>query len=153
MTLSIIPVSFRQAKEYVSEHHRHNRPPQGMKFAIGAAKEDVLVGVAVAGRPSSRVLDNGLTLEVTRTCTTGEKNVNSMLYGAVWRAAKAMGYTKLITYTRQDESGASLRAAGFVVDAELRARKGWADSSVTLKHLRHPEGDGGVARIRWRIPA
>ena len=61
----------------------------------------------------SRYLDNGLTLEVTRLCTTGEKNACSMLYAAAARAAKAMGYQKIITYTLDTEPGASIRAAGW----------------------------------------
>ena len=71
------------------------------------------MGVAIMGRPVSRYLDNGLTLEVNRLCTTGEKNVCSMLYAAAARAAKAMGYRKIITYTLDTEPGASLRAAGW----------------------------------------
>ncbi|EIH0164219.1 hypothetical protein E8U86_005443, partial [Escherichia coli] len=85
-----------------------------------------LTGVATAGRPVARHFDDGLTLEVNRTCTTGERNANSALYGAVWRAAKAMGYRRCITYTRADESGASLRAAGFVRVKELPSGKSWA---------------------------
>ncbi len=65
-----------------------------------------------AGRPVARAFDDGLTLEVNRTCTDGTRNANSMLYGAVWRAARAMGYARCITYTQHDESGASLKAAG-----------------------------------------
>ena len=71
------------------------------------------MGVVIAGRPVSRYLDNGLTLEVNRLCTTGEKNVCSMLYSAAARAAKAMGYRKIITYTLDTEPGTSLRAAGW----------------------------------------
>lgn len=74
-----------------------------------------------------------------------------MLYGATWRAAKAMGYLRAYTYTQHDESGASLRAAGWVRDAELEARGSWAESSVALRELRDPKGSGGVARVRWKI--
>ena len=97
--------------------------------------------------------DDGFTLEVNRTCTTGERNANSMLYGAIWRAAKAMGYTRCITYTQADETGASLRAVGWLKEAELPARGSWAESSKKLKSLRDKEGSGGVARVRWAIQA
>jgi hypothetical protein len=110
-----------------------------------------MIGVAMAGRPVARHFDDGLTLEVNRTCTDGTKNANSMLYGACWRAAKAMGYVRMVTYTQADESGASLRAAGFTKVKELAARAGWAESSVKLKDIRDPVGNGGVARVLWEI--
>lgn len=76
-----------------------------------------------------------------------------MLYGAAWRCAKAMGYIRIVTYTQAKETGASLRAAGFVKVAELAARGSWAESSRKLKHIRDPKGNGGVARVRWEIQA
>lgn len=112
-----------------------------------------LVGVAIAGRPVARALDDGLTLEVARTCTDGTRNANSMLYGAIWQAARAMGYTRCVTYTQHDESGASLRAAGWVRSAQLAARKGWAESTADpeLRAMRDAVGNGGVERVRWEI--
>ena len=148
--LSIVPLTFRAATEFVSAHHRHHKPPVGHKFSLGVVDEDgVLHGVAIAGRPVARNLDDGLTLEVTRTCTDGARNANSKLYGAVWRAARAMGYRRLVTYTQDGESGASLRAAGATRAAELSARGSWAESSVARRHANDPVGAGGVARIRW----
>ena len=67
----------------------------------------------MVGRPVARNSDNGYTLEVNRVCTDGARNACSMLYGAAWRAAKALGYRRLITYTLPAEGGASLRAAGW----------------------------------------
>lgn len=113
MSLELCPVSFAEAKAFVLAKHRHHKPPVGWKFGVGVAKEGELVGVAMAGRPVARKLDDGFTLEVNRTCTTGEKNANSMLYGAIRRAAKALGYRELVTYTLLSESGASLKAAGW----------------------------------------
>lgn len=148
----ISPISLKAAQDFVAQHHRHNKPPVGHKFSIGLKNSDGdLIGVATAGRPVARHFDDGLTLEVNRTCTTGERNANSALYGAVWRAAKAMGYHRIITYTQADESGASLRAAGFVRIKELPARKSWAESSVKMKDKRDPVGNGGVARVLWEI--
>ncbi len=109
------------------------------------------MGVATAGRPVARHLDDGLTLEVNRTCTDGTRNANSLLYGAVWRAAKAMGYVRCITYTQADECGASLRAAGWRAVKDLPARASWAESSVKLKAARDAVGNGGVARRMWEI--
>lgn len=109
----LIPISLKAANAYVDAHHRHHRAVTGHKFSIGCEQAGRLVGVVIAGRPVSRYLDDGLTLEVTRLCTTGTKNVCSMLYSAAARAAKAMGYRKIITYTLETEDGASVRAAGW----------------------------------------
>jgi hypothetical protein len=120
VTLSLQPVTFREACTFIDEHHRHHRPPSGYKFGIGATDDGQLVGVATVGRPVSRVLDDGLTAEVTRLCTLGGENVCSMLYGACARAAKAMGFTRIITYTLESEPGVSLRASGWELDAVIR---------------------------------
>lgn len=151
--ITIVPITFREACEFVSRLHRHNKPPRGHKFSIGCKLGDVLVGVAMAGRPVARAFDDGLTLEINRTCTDGTKNVNSMLYGAVWRAAKAMGYVRCITYTQGDESGASLRAAGWLRVRDIAPRKSWAESTKRddLVSMRDPVGSGGVARTLWEI--
>jgi hypothetical protein len=120
-----------------------------MKFCLGVAIGGTLAGIATIGRPVARAFDDGYTLEVNRTCTDGTPNANSMLYGAAWRATKALGYRRLITYTQAGESGASLRAAGWTVVAERAPRANWAQSSVTLRHLRDPEGTGNVQRSLW----
>jgi len=145
----VVPITLKQARAFVEAHHRHNGPPRGWKFGLGLQTGETLVGVATAGRPVARHYDDGKTLEVNRTCTDGTPNGNSMLYGAVWRAAKAMGYRRCITYTQADESGTSLRAAGWVRVRTLEARKSWAESSVALKDKRDPVGTGGVARVLW----
>ena len=97
--LTLVPMSLKDANTFVAAHHRHHKPTRGHKFSIGCAAEGRLVGVAIVGRPVSRYLDNGLTLEVTRLCTTGEKNACSMLYSAAARVAKAIGYRKIIPYS------------------------------------------------------
>lgn len=118
MSLEIRPCDFQMARNFVAENHRHNKPPVGHKFSIACYDGDRLCGVAMVGRPISRYLDDGLTLEVNRCCTDGTRNACSMLYGAAWRAAKALGYKRIFTYTRQSELGASLRAAGWVCDGK-----------------------------------
>src|SRR5678816_3644187 len=149
-SLRIVPMTFRAACAFIAEHHRHHKPPRGMKFAIGV-ENGQLRGVATAGRPVARAYDDGFTLEVNRTCTDGTDNANSMLYGAVWRAAKAMGYRRCITYTQDGESGASLKGAGWVKVKDLPPRSSWAEASVKLKGPRDPEGSGGVGRTLWEI--
>lgn len=147
----IVPITFRRACDFIRELHRHNKPPVGHKFSIGLEVNGMLVGVAMAGRPISRHFDDGLTLEVNRTCTDGTHNANSMLYGAVRRAAWGMGYQRIITYTHADESGASLRAAGFVMVKSLPPRGNWSESSVKRRAGRDPIGNGGVARQLWDV--
>lgn len=151
--MEIVPITLREASAFITEHHRHNKPPRGWKFGVGLRSNGALVGVATAGRPVARALDDGRTLEVNRTCTDGTRNANSMLYGAVWRAAKAMGYRRCVTYTQADETGASLKAAGWVRVAELPARGSWAASTADdrLKAMRDSQGNGGVARVRWEV--
>jgi len=90
----------------------------GHKYSIAVKDGTKVVGVAIVGRPISRHLDNGWTLELNRCCTDGTKNACSMLYGAAWRAAKALGYKKLITYTLLHEGGVSLIASGWTLIGE-----------------------------------
>ena len=114
--LELVPITLGEANEFVRCFHRHHKPVVGHKFSIGLSESksaESVVGVCIVGRPVSRHLDNGWTLEVTRCCTDGTKNACSMLYGAAWRAAKAIGYKRLITYTLRDEGGVSLYAAGW----------------------------------------
>jgi hypothetical protein len=122
MTLRIVPVFQKEAKRFINRHHRHNVPSLTAIFCIGIAnsENDELVGVAMVGLPKARMLAGGKTLEVTRACTDGTRNANSMLYGACARAAKALGWERLVTYTLTTESGASLKAAGWKADEEPR---------------------------------
>lgn len=116
--LRLCPVDFSEACEFVRLHHRHHIAPQGHKFSIGCADDKDIHGVVIVGRPVARLLDTGLTLEVTRLCSNGTPNVCSMLYGAARRAAWALGYQKLITYTLASEDGGSLLASGYTLVGE-----------------------------------
>jgi hypothetical protein len=148
VNLELVPVTLAQAKTFVLEHHRHNRPPVGWKFGVGLANGE-LRGVAMAGRPVSRRLQEAepRTVEITRVCTLGDKNANSMLYGAICRMAAAAGYTAAITYTLPDESGASLKASGFVLEGVYGAREGQTWSVPTrARENTTPAGP----KLRWR---
>lgn len=111
--LTITPIHFRQACAFVQTHHRHHQPPQGHKFSIAVSRKDKVRGVAIVGRPVSRVLDDGFTLEVTRLCTDGTPNACSKLYAVCRRIAQLMGYRRIITYTLDTEPGTSLKASGW----------------------------------------
>ena len=117
--MRIAPITFKSASAYINQHHRHHKATIGCKFCISAVDEaGHLHGVAVCGRPVSRHLDDGLTLEINRVCTDGARNACSMLYGACCRIAKAMGYKKVITYILESENGASLKASNFICEGE-----------------------------------
>ena len=111
------------------QNHRHSKIVQGCKFCIAAIDlEETILGEAIVGRPVSRRLDDGYTAEIVRTCTTGTKNVNSLLYGACARIWKEMGGTKILTYTLETETGISLRAAGYIHTGTTKSfpkGKGW----------------------------
>ena len=121
--LEIRPCHIREAREYVKEHHRHNIPPVGGKFAVACYDGDRLCGVAICGRPVARYSDNGKTLEILRCCTDGTFNACSKLYGACCRIGFDMGYDLIITYTLESEGGASLRASGFQFAGEAGGKQ------------------------------
>lgn len=127
MSLQLVPVDWETARLFCASWHRHHpKPPPGHLWRHGVATDDgLLVGVAIVGRPVARHFDDGRTVEVNRTATDGYRNANSMLYGAVARAAFAKGYLRVVTYTEEGESGASLSAAGYRIVAHRSARKGW----------------------------
>ena len=116
--MEIVPITFKQACEFINKYHRHHKPTVGCKFCIGVVEDGVLHGVAICGRPVSRYLDDGRTLEVNRLCTDGKRNACSMLYGACCRVAKAMGYKEVITYILETEDGASLKASNFTCEGK-----------------------------------
>lgn len=120
MKLELQPITYKEACEFIRQYHRHHLPPHGWKFGIAVNDGDKIVGVITVGRPIARFNDNGWTLEVTRSCTDGTKNANSMLYATAWRATRALGYKRLITYILKEEPGTSLKAAGWKVIGETK---------------------------------
>lgn len=148
MSIYVVPIKLSEAIEFVHNFHRHNKPPVGGMFAVGASDGQKLIGVAIVGRPVSRHLDNGHTLEVTRCCVieSAPKGACSFLYARCWQAAKALGWRKLITYTLQSESGASMRGAGWRLVAELSERdaSGWQN-----RPGRDWQSVVGQAKFRW----
>ena len=151
VTLRIVPVTLEQANDVVARLHRHNKPVVGARFCIGIKRGSELVGVAIVGRPVAPKLDDGMTAEITRVCTDGTRNAASMLYGACRKAARAMGYDRIFTYTLSEEGGASLRAAGFKLD------KADAGGSARMWHNRdgrkvEPVGNDLIGG-KWRWAA
>lgn len=113
--LTVVPITFQEACKFIQKYHSHHKSPRGWKFGCAVALDNNVVGIAMVGRPVNRHLDNGWTLEVTRCCTDRTPHVASKLYAACWRATRALGYQRLITYTLERETGTSLKAAGWKV--------------------------------------
>jgi hypothetical protein len=144
--LSHIRIAFADAAAFVAQHHRHHTPPVGHLFSIGAERAGELVGVVIVGRPVSRHRDDGQTAEVTRLCVReGEPNACSFLYGKAARAALAMGFRRIGTYTLVREGGVSLRAAGWIVVAEIKGRS-W-DTPSRRRTDKHPTED----KLLWEV--
>lgn len=148
MSLELRPISLADANAFVEENHRHHAGQWGCKFAIACYEDDILHGVAICGRPVSRMLDNGLTLEVTRLCTDGTKNACSFLYGACARIAKDMGYHKIQTYILESENGASLKASGWTCDGSGFGGLKWerGDDQMSLLPKKKPPEE---LKQRW----
>jgi hypothetical protein len=113
MKLQIVPTELDEANAFVRANHRHHGTVVGHKFSIAVSDGEKVCGVAIVGRPVARMLDDSWTLEVTRLATDGTRNACSALYAAAWRAARAMGYRRLVTYILDTEVGTSLTAAGW----------------------------------------
>jgi len=143
----VVPCSLDEANAFVAQKHRHHGEVQGAKFAIAVADESGVRGVAIVGRPVARLLDDGWTLEVTRLCTDGAKNACSMLYAACWRAAREMGFKRLVTYILNSESGVSLSAAGWKCVGS--AGGGTWNRGSRPRVDKHPT----QAKLRWEIGA
>jgi len=115
-----VPLSVTAARVAVAELHRHLPELAGGLFASSVRVAGELVGVAVASEPKAPASRGLRIVEITRVATDGHKNACSKLYGALCRAAQAIGYRKAITFTRLDEPGVSLLAAGFHLDGMTR---------------------------------
>jgi hypothetical protein len=125
--LKLVHVELNTANDYVAALHRHHRPVTGHRFSIGAVDPltDMLVGVAIIGRPVARMTDQKYTVEVLRLCTNGAKNACSFLYSAAARAAQALGYQRIQTFILESEPGISLKATGWTKGHTTAGGDGW----------------------------
>ena len=150
--MEAVPITLREANDFVEQYHRHSRRTtrDGGRFAIGGAGEDGLFGVAIVGNPISATLMDGVTAEVTRLCVLPDarRGACSFLYARCWQAWRAMGGRKLVTYTLQAESGASLRGAGWRIMGEVKPHNRWSTSKA-----REWQPIYGQAKFRWEIAA
>ena len=150
MNFEVVPLTLKQANEFVTEHHRHNKKCVGHKFSIGAKYKGEIVGVAICGRPIVRFLDNPTTLEVLRVCIKdpAPKNACSFLYGRCWRIWQSMGGKKILTYTLAAESGSSMKAVSWEKVSETKPRPkhhlGW-----TTRKNREWQPVNAQLKFRW----
>ncbi|MDQ2729778.1 MAG: hypothetical protein M3Y91_18395 [Actinomycetota bacterium] len=152
-SLQLVPVTLAEAKRFVGCHHRHALPPVTWRFGVGVDSDGGLAGVGMAGNPTARKLAQAdpYPIEIVRVTVVDAANACSMLYAALCRAARALGYRRAITYTLATEPGTSLRAAGFTLAAELPTSRGWDQPSRhryqcdLFGNARTPEGP----KRRW----
>lgn len=149
----ILPITLKDANAFVKANHRHHDSVTGCKFAIGLYKTvrgtTQLIGVAICGRPVSRHLDNGVTLEINRLCVTETGNCCSMLYGAATQIAKHMGYKKVITYILESEEGTSLRASGFTLEDECCGAMEWTGKRTDKRKRTEGKRPPKEMKQRW----
>lgn len=126
--MKLIPIDLDEANAFVEQHHRHMKPLHRHRFSIGAALDGKIVGVAIVGSPCARGNQDGWTVEIRRVATDGTRNANSFLYARARKAAFALGWTRVLSYTLPKESGASLRGAGFKL-VGLRGGGSWSTPS------------------------
>ena len=147
--MEVVPIHLKEAKEYIAKHHRHCGAPSFHKFSVSLRVdgEPEPVGVAVASIPKARRLMDGRTLEINRVCTDPRYgNACSKLYAQVVRIGKGLGYTRFVTYTLLEESGASLKAVGFRFDGMTQdAAHGWDVPSRPRNTEKYPKGE----KRRW----
>lgn len=169
MTLDFVPLTQREAAAFIRQHHRHHKPARGDVFRLAVVSDSEICGVATVGRPTGRRFQDGLTLEVNRTCTlpAAPMGANSALYARAWKVARLIGWQRLITYTQdrceactrraaehapgdgctgyRGETGASLRGAGWVVLAQRAPNRGWDRPS----RPRVLQGNEQIQRTLW----
>lgn len=157
MSLRVIPVTLREANDFVEQFHRHSKRTarDGGKFAIAVANDDGMWGVAIVGNPLSATYMDGFTAEVLRVCVRPDapRNVCSFLYGRCWRIWQQMGGRRMLTMTLQTESGASLKGAGWRIVGESRSEGAWNRKSKSDGKVREWQPIYGQGKFRWEIEA
>lgn len=149
MPMVLRPIELKDANEFVAKFHRHHIPVQGHRFSLSAWKNNVLVGVAICGRPVSRNYDSLEVLEVTRLCTDGMKNACSFLYGACASSARSLGYKRIQTYILSNELGTSLKASGWKCEGEAGGGQWPSREQPSLFTYEEITGQPTEVKIRW----
>ena len=146
------PVRFTAARDFVRHHHAHCTAPAAWRFGQAILNGGTMLGVVMVGNPVAPALNGRGTVEVNRLCIRRDIprvlawNAASQLYGWAAREAARQGWTHIITYTRADEDGISVRAAGWQQEARIRGR-GWHSSRRARSNT-----NAWVDKIRWGKP-
>lgn len=144
-----------EARRFVALHHRHNIAPTGHRGSVGIVEAGELIGVAIVGRPVSRVLQAAGYGEVLRVCVLeGHANASSFAFACGIRLLDAMGYERIVTYTLASEPGSSVKAAGFRKVEELAARESWdgGERHRVQCDIFGNERRPAEAKVRWETP-
>jgi len=162
--VTLRPAALEEANAIVRRWHSHHKPVQIARFSIAAEDDGHVVGVVIVGNPKAAALQDGYTFEVVRLCTSGGRVVDrhgkehalgaaSLLLGAAWKASKAMGVRKLISYIRHDEDGVCYKAAGWRKVADVKGR-GWDGGNKAMRWLPglYQPTTEVVDRERWEVP-
>lgn len=111
--MKVVPITVKAAQLLVRLWHRHLKKVQGGLFAAALEFDGAVVGVGIAANPARVWQGTGRFVIARVAVVEGHMNGCSMLYGALCRAGRALGYREAWTYTLPGEPGTSLRAAGF----------------------------------------
>jgi len=132
--LRIGPIRQKEAKRFINDHHTHNEAPVAWRWGGGIYNGDLLMGVVWVGRPVARALCQTTIVEVNRLCFRRDYPLNmrhggcSMAYRWAEATARERGFLKIVTYTLEEESGYTLRAARWKPEAKVRG-KSWNSPS------------------------
>ncbi|MGI4943921.1 MAG: XF1762 family protein [Janthinobacterium lividum] len=108
-----------------------------------------MIGVATVGNPVARAFNGRGVVEVNRLCVRRAVpallrwNAASMLYGQCARSAEGSGWLRIITYTREDEDGTSLRAAGWTKEGPAGGG-GWHSAARACANR-----NAFIRKVRW----
>ena len=73
----LVPLSLREANDFLAKYGRSYRPMRGCKFCVGCALDGKLAGAVIAGR----CREDGQTVQIDRVYATGGRTAYGMLYG------------------------------------------------------------------------
>jgi hypothetical protein len=155
--ITLRPATRDEVNELVRLWHRHHNPVQGCRFAAIASVDGEDVGAMIVGRPEAPAFDQRVVAEVTRLALRATVkddprmyNVGSRLLGAAWRAHKALGGGRMVSYVRIDETGSVYKAAGWEPVAETEPRDWCQERHLLLPGIIEPATES-IARVRWEI--
>lgn len=133
MKYKISKTSFSFARKFVNQYHRHLYAPAGHKYSLTIYNENTFIGVIMCGRPINRHLAAAGFIEFNRVCVReGFPNACSQLLAAARKFGKQNGHSKFITYIREDENGASLKADNWKYDGFVKGRQWHMNSPYNL---------------------